>query len=427
MNEYDSEVIASSLDSWGARQVKSEKEADIIILNTCCVRDTADNKVYGKLGQLKQLKREKPELMLIVCGCLAQKDREGMLERFPQVDLVLGTHNLQDLVPLIEEVRNSGPIARVDEDGTTFLTPKKRGGTISAYVPISIGCDCFCTFCIVPYVRGRFKSRPIDEIITEVENLAARGVREVFLLGQNVNTYGQDLPGAITFASLLKRINSIEGPSRIRFTSPHPRDFSDELIEAVGQLEKVCEWVHLPLQSGSDSVLERMNRKYDTARFKDIVEKLRKAVPGIAISTDIIVGFPGETDREFEESLEFIKQMQFDQAYMFAYSTRSGTAASKMPGHLPRDVKMQRLYQLIDMQNDISRSLNRNEVGKVVDVLAEGTSKKDSNRITGRTRTNKVVNFPGEPDLAGQLVNVELTEAYTWGFMGEQVPYQKFD
>jgi tRNA-2-methylthio-N6-dimethylallyladenosine synthase len=279
MNEYDSEVIAAAVESIGAQPTDNEKEADLIIFNTCCVRNNADVKVYGRLGQYRHLKEQNPNLSIIVCGCLAQKDKEEMMKRFPQVDLVLGTHNLRDLIPLLEEVRAKGPVVRVDEDGAAFLNPSTRKDGMTAYIPISIGCDCYCTYCIVPYVRGKLKSRPSDEIINEVENLTAQDFKEIFLLGQNVNTYGEDLPQKPTFTELLKKINSIEGVKRIRFTSPHPKDFQKELVEALGTLENVCESVHLPLQAGSDTVLKRMNRRYDTKRYMEIVEGLRNLFP----------------------------------------------------------------------------------------------------------------------------------------------------
>jgi len=421
MNEYDSEVIAASVESMGAIPTGSEKEADIIILNTCCVRKNADTKVYGRLGQYKSLKKEKPDLTIVVCGCLAQKDKETLRKIHPHVDLVLGTHNLQSLVPLIKEVREKKPVVRVSEEGASFLSPNPRKSGVTAYIPISIGCDCFCTFCIVPYVRGRLKSRPFEEIVMEAEKLVALGFIEIILLGQNVNTYGADLPGKPSFTSLLEAINSINGIKRIRFTSPHPKDFQDDLIAALGRLENVCRSVHLPLQAGSDTVLKRMNRRYNTAHYENIVNSLRKSVPGIAISTDLIAGFPGETDHEYAEGLEFIKKMQFDQAFMFAYSPREGTAAAKMEGHVDHEVKMSRLHELIRIQNGITRAKNEKEVGSIVEVLTECISKKDSSVLTGRTLTNKVVNFPGDKSLIGKLLKVRLIEAFTWGFKGEQV------
>jgi len=419
MNEYDSEVIAGAVESMGAMPIEMAADADIILFNTCCVRKNADNKVYGRLGQYKKLKNENPDLVIVVTGCLAQKDGESMLKRFPQVDLVIGTHNLHELVPLLEQVLQGKHIARVDDRGARFLNPVERKDNITGYIPISIGCDCFCTFCIVPYVRGRLKSRPPHEILAETERLVSLGFKEIFLLGQNVNTYGFDLPDKPTFTELLGQVNNVNGVRRIRFTSPHPKDFSLELIESLGEMKNVCESVHLPLQSGNDRVLKLMNRKYTTKRYREIMEGLRKSVPDIAISTDIIVGFPGETVENFEESLEFIKRAQFDQAFMFAYSLRDGTAAAKMPDHIPHDEKMERLYRLIEMQNDITRAKNEKLVGQTVECLVERVSKKNVNRMTGRTRRNRTVNFPGDEKMIGEFVHVRLTKAYTWGFLGE--------
>ncbi len=421
MNEYDSEVIASAVESLGGIPVEREEDADIILFNTCCVRKKADSKVYGRLGRYKELKRENPDLIIAVTGCLAQKDGKEMIRRFPHIDIVLGTHNLQELVPLLLEAGESRSIARVDEEGAQFLTPAPRKPGLTGYIPISIGCDCFCTYCIVPYVRGRLKSRPLRQVVVEAERLVKEGFKEIFLLGQNVNTYGFDLEDKPTFTMLLEEINNIEGVKRIRFTSPHPKDFSPDLIKAVGRLENLCESVHLPLQSGSDRVLELMNRHYDRQRYREIVQALRKEEPNLSFSTDIIAGFPGETAEDFEESLEFIREMQFDQAFMFAYSLRDGTAAATMPNHVPHDEKMDRLNRLIGMQNDISRAKNEKKVGNVMECLVECVSKKDGTRVTGRTRTNRVVNFSGDESMVGDFVNVKLVEAFTWGWMGEKV------
>lgn len=421
MNEYDSEVIASVLDDMGGAPVERDEDADIIVLNTCCVRKTADNKVYGRLGQYKQLKDERPDCMIIVAGCLAQKDKDSLAKRYPHVDLVLGTHNLRELPRLIEDLRGSKTVVRADDEGAAFLSPSVRKGSTSAYIPISIGCDCFCTYCIVPYVRGRLQSRPMEDILIEAEKLVAQGFIEIFLLGQNVNNYGFDLPGQPKFWELLEKLDAIKGISRIRFTSPHPKDFPPQLVKAVADLPSVCECVHLPLQAGSNRVLKLMNRKYTREQYLDIIKDLRAKIPGVAISTDLIVGFPGETEEDFEEGLEFVRQIEYDQAFMFAYSLRDGTAAEKMPGHLEQDVKMNRLYKLIDMQNDISRKLNIAQEGKIEECLVEAVSKKDVNKVTGRTRTNRVVNFEGSEQLIGSLVKVKLLKAFTWGLTGEMV------
>ncbi len=419
MNQYDSGVIASTVESMGARPVDDEEDADLIILNTCCVRNSAENKVYGRLGQYKALKDQRPHLVIAVLGCLAQKDKEDLMKRFPHVSLVLGPRNLWELAEMLQKARREDTLCCTDGEGNRFISPTIRKEKVTGYVTISIGCDCFCTFCIVPHVRGRIKSRPVDDIIAEARQLTDQGYKEIFLLGQNVNTYGFDLPNKPSFFHLLQKVNQVPGIRRIRFTSPHPKDFSRELIEGMGRLENLCPAVHLPLQAGSDTVLQRMNRKYDTARYEEIVRGLRESVPGIAVSTDLIVGFPGETDSEYEEGLQFIERMQFDQAFMFAYSRRSGTVADRMPGQVPRDIKMNRLYRLIEMQNQISRDKNEKAVGTIRPVLVEGTSKKDPSRVTGRTDTNKVVNFPGNADDVNRIIKVRLSRAYTWGFLGE--------
>jgi len=406
------------MESAGAYPVEDAESADIIIFNTCCVRKSADNKVYGRLGQYKQLKRRNPALLIVVAGCLAEKDGEEMIEKYPQVDLVMGPRNVHQIISLIEQAKKEKTVCLNNED-VAFLNPLSRTGNITGYIPVSIGCDCFCTFCIVPYVRGRLKSRPVKEIVDEAEKLVKQGGGEIFLLGQNVNTYGFDLPGKPTFAQLLEKVNDIEGIRRIRFTSPHPKDFHPDLVKAVGRLENVCKSVHLPLQSGSDRILKLMNRKYNRKQYLDIIESLRNEVPDIAISTDLIVGFPGETDEDFEDTLEMVRNIQYDQAFMFAYSPRDGTAAAKMPNHIPHDKKMNRLYRLIEIQNDISRAKNEKLVGSVVECLVESVSKKDSTKLTGRTERNRVVNFTGGKSLIGKYVKVRITKALTWGLMGE--------
>ncbi|MCD4783965.1 MAG: tRNA (N6-isopentenyl adenosine(37)-C2)-methylthiotransferase MiaB [Candidatus Eremiobacteraeota bacterium] len=418
MNDYDSEVISSLVESTGAYPVEKPEDADIIIFNTCCVRESADNKVYGRLGQYKILKKENPNLLIVVAGCLAEKDGEKMIKKFPQVDLVVGPRNAYRIVSLIEQAKKK-KIVCLNQDDAVFLNPLSRSGNITGYIPVSVGCDCFCTYCIVPYVRGRLKSRPAGEIVAEAERLVKQGFGEIFLLGQNVNSYGFDLPGKPTFAELLEKINGIDGIRRIRFVSPHPKDFHPDLIKAVGKLENVCKSVHLPMQSGSNRILKLMNRKYDREQYLKIIHGLRKEVPEIALSTDIIVGFPGETNEDFEETLDIVRDVQFDLAFMFAYSPRDGTAAAKIPDQVPHDEKMNHLYRLIEMQNDISRAKNEKFVGQVLECLVESLSKKDPTKLTGRTERNRVVNFTGDKSLIGEFVNVKLTSAFTWGWIGE--------
>lgn len=421
MNDYDSDVIAGILESMGADPTENESDADIIVLNTCCVRKKADDKVYGKLGLYKHLKKENPHLIIVVAGCLAQKDGEKLLKRFPHVDLVAGTHNLHRLKEMVDKAAKGKRAVETEESGTHFINPAVRKNKVTAYIPVSIGCDCYCTYCIVPYVRGRLHSRPVLEIIQEVEKAAAKGYKEIFLLGQNVNTYGFDLPEKPSFTHLLSELNGVEGVKRIRFISPHPKDFPQELIKAMGTLDKVCESVHLPLQAGSDKILKLMNRRYNTERFRNIITQLRNEIPHIAVSTDLITGFPGETDEDFEEGLRFIEETAFDHAFMFAYSPREGTAAAKMTCQVPQDIKMERLYRLIEIQNRITRQKNENLTGQIKECLVESISKKDHDKVTGRTRCGRVVNFTGNESMIGSFVLVKLEEAFTWGLKGTPI------
>jgi len=423
MNVYDSEVIAATLDSLACYPVEAPDDADVIVFNTCCVRENADLKVYGRLGEFKPLKKKRPDMMIVVAGCLAQKDGEAMLARFPHVDLILGTHNLRDLRDRLLEIRETRvPMVHVEQKGADLELPVRRANRFQAQIPISVGCDEYCTFCIVPFVRGRLKSRPWQSVVTEAKRLAAEGYRELMLLGQNVNAYGDDLEPPMDFADLLRRVGDVAGISRLRFTSPHPRNFSDRVLDAMAEIPMVCEHVHMPLQAGDDHVLRRMNRPYTREHFMDLARRIRARIPGVAISTDIIVGFPGETEEQFENTLDVVRQVQFDHAYMFAYSQRAGTPAMRINDHLPEEVKMDRLYRLIRLQNDITMERNKALEGAIQEVLVEGPSKKDATRMTGRTRGNRVVNFPGTPDLQARLVNVRLVQGYTWGLMGEMAP-----
>ncbi|MDQ7822663.1 MAG: tRNA (N6-isopentenyl adenosine(37)-C2)-methylthiotransferase MiaB [Candidatus Eremiobacteraeota bacterium] len=422
-NEYDSEVLAALLHSMGYAPAGAAEEAHLIVLNTCSVRNNADEKVYGRLGHYKRLKGGILDPLIIVTGCLAQKDGESLLRRFAHVDVVLGTRNLDRLPQAIDYVRTTGlrynacEMRAMDFESLRPL----RSNAFSAWIPVSEGCNCHCTFCIVPRVRGAMTSREPSAIIGEVKEFAAAGGKEVTLLGQNVNAYGSDLPSGIGFAGLLEEVNRLEGLSRIRFTSPHPANFSAGLIEKLASLDKVCEVLHLPLQSGDDKVLRRMGRTYTTAMYRDLVASLRGAIPGLSLTTDIIVGFPGEEEGHFRNTLAFVEEMAFDSAFMFAYSEREGTAAVKMKDAVPPPVRMERLHELVGKQNDISLLKNMTHEGAHEEVLVESISRKKKSVLTGRTRRNKVVNFEGTPDLIGEIVQVKLKKAYTWGFMGEKL------
>lgn len=420
MNEYDSEVIAATLESLGCYPVEPDAEADIVVFNTCCVRENADVKVYGRLGHLKDHRRRNPNGMVVVAGCLAQKDAESFRQRFPQIDVVLGTHNLKSLGEAVQAVAATGqPEVRLKWGGADLELSASRRGLITASVPVSMGCDEFCTFCIVPFVRGRLKSRPLENIVKEVEHLGRRGYKEVMLLGQNVNTYGFDLDPVVDFGDLLVALR--DSPvARIRFTSPHPKDFSQKVLDAIASVPQVVEHIHLPLQSGDNEVLRRMRRPYSREQYLDLVDRIRATIPGVALTTDVIVGFPTETEAEFENTLDLVRRVRFDNAFMFAYSARKGTAAARLPDEVGEEARYQRLYRLIETQNAITEEKHRAQVGNEVEVLVEGVSKKDPHKLTGRMRSNKLVHFDGDAEaLTGTLQTVRLTEAHLWGFQGE--------
>ncbi|WP_406678512.1 tRNA (N6-isopentenyl adenosine(37)-C2)-methylthiotransferase MiaB [Moorella sp. ACPs] len=423
MNQRDSEMMADLLQAAGYEPVADEADADVIILDTCCVREKAENKVYGKLGQIERLKSANPDLVIAVAGCMVQQPgvAEKIRQQAPYVDLLLGTHNLTDLPRLIEEVRelHQPRIAVGDEGPVVEELPRRRARGAQAFVTITYGCNNFCTYCIVPYVRGRERSRRPEDILKEISDLVDQGVIEVTLLGQNVNSYGRDLEEEITFADLLTMVNAIEGLKRIRYVTSHPRDFTPHLVETISRLDKVCEHVHLPVQAGSNRILELMHRGYTREHYLELVASLRRHIPGISLTTDLIVGFPGETEEDFRDTLDLVARVQFDNAFTFMYSPRKGTVAATLPGQLPREVKKERLKRLMELQNQISLKKNEALVGQEVEVLVEGPSKTDASQLSGRTRTNKLVIFPGDRNLTGKLVNVRLTRAQTWLLKGE--------
>lgn len=425
MNVHDSEKIAGLLETLGYEKAESETDADLLLFNTCCVRENPERKVLGRLGALRELKRKRPGLIVGVCGCMVQvpSTRATLEERFPQVDLVFGTHNLHELPAYLERVRRGERVIEVWEEGSEPVegTPARRDHPFHAWVNITFGCDNACSYCIVPKVRGRCRSRQADRILAEVEGLVREGVREVTLLGQNVNAYGQDLPGSPDFAGLLRRVDAVEGLWRIRFTTSHPKDMSESLIAALGEVGKVCEHLHLPLQSGSTSVLARMNRGYTAEHYLTLVKKIRAQVPEIALTTDLIVGFPGETEEEFSETLDLVRRIGFDAAFTFVYSPRPGTPAAELPGQVEPEVKRDRITRLIALQEECSAERNRALAGRRVEVLVEGPSKTDPAVLSGRTRTNKLVHFPGAPELAGTLVWVEIDDTHPWTLYGKVV------
>lgn len=427
MNVHDSEHIAGMLEAAGHHPTDRIDRADIVVFNTCCVREHADKRLYGSVASLKSLKAARPELMIAVGGCLAQRERQKLQEKLPHIDVVFGTHNRDNLINLIEQARSTrAHVCQIWEEPLPAKTdlPAHRESTIKAWVPITTGCNNFCSYCVVPYVRGKEISRRMEDIITEVKTLASDGVREVTLLGQNVNSYGQDLYGKPAFAELLKQLSTINRILRIRFTTSHPKDFKDELIEQISHSQKICRHIHLPLQAGSSRVLQAMNRGYSKEEYLTLAEKIRKRLPGVSLTTDIMVGFPGETEDDFEDTLDVVAKVRFDQAFTFIYSPREGTPAAKLLDQIPYETKLDRFKRLVEMQNRITLEENQKRIDHELEVLVEGYSKK-GNLLTGRTDTNKVVNFQADPSLINQLVMVRIVEAHTWylqGVLSDQSP-----
>jgi tRNA-2-methylthio-N6-dimethylallyladenosine synthase len=422
MNEHDSERMAGMLEAEGYARTASPETADVVLFNTCCIREKADTRLYGTLGHMKRIKDAKPGMRIVVGGCLAQKDRHVIQVRAPYVDVVLGTHNLASLPRLLAESED-GPAFEILEQTETFPSalPARRNSPWHAWVSISIGCNNSCTFCIVPAVRGKEVSRRVADIVTEVEGLVADGVVEITLLGQNVNSYGRDLDGRPLFAKLLYALDEVDGLERIRFTSPHPKDFKADTVEAMAACRTVCEHIHLPVQAGSSRVLKAMKRAYTKASYLDKVSMVRDAIPGIAITTDIIVGFPGETEEDFRDTLDLAEEVRYDGAYTFQYSPRPMTEAAAFADQVPKEIVQQRYERLVALQERISFERNEESVGRTEEVLVEGTSKKDPAKLTGRTRTNKLVHFPSDGAAEGTLRRVRITDAHPHHLDGELV------
>ncbi|WP_149453582.1 tRNA (N6-isopentenyl adenosine(37)-C2)-methylthiotransferase MiaB [Pasteuria penetrans] len=423
MNVHDSEALAGLLESMGYEVTEEEEEADLILLNTCAIRENAEDKVFGELGRLAQRKREHPGLLLGICGCMPQEEVvvRRVLEVHPYVDLVFGTHNIYRLPYLLEEAYFSKEmVVEVwSQEGEIIeQLPKVRGDQLRAFVNIMYGCDKLCTYCIVPYTRGKERSRPPGAILEEVRQLAASGYCEVTLLGQNVNAYGKDLSDSpYPFDRLLDDLRSVPIP-RVRFTTSHPRDCNDALIDVLAKRGNLVEHFHLPVQSGDDRILKRMGRIYNRVQYLDFVRRLRVAIPDIALTTDIIVGFPGETEEQFARTLSLLEEVRFDSVFSFVYSPRVGTPAASMPDDISQTAKAERLRRLHKIQNDISRDCNLALVGQVLEVLVEGTSKKRRDRLTGRTRTNKLIHFEGPQEWIGKLLYVQVTEANSFSLRG---------
>lgn len=425
-NERDSELISGLLKNLGYEATADIKEADLILFNTCCVREKAENKVLSRIGELKELKSQKPNMIIGVSGCMVQQEKmpEKIRQKAPHVDLIFGTHNLHELPELINNIHllNQPQVSvRGDREEIVENLPSQRNYPFKALVNITYGCNNFCTYCIVPYVRGREKSRKPEHILKEVRQMTEEGVKEVMLLGQNVNSYGKDLVPIVSFSTLLQEVNNIEGLKRIRYMTSHPRDFVDELIETLLHTEKVCPHFHLPVQAGSDRILKAMNRGYTRTDYLQLIDKIRISFPRASITTDIIVGFPGESEEDFADTLDLLERVRFDSAFTFIYSPRSGTPAAKMSGHISQEIKKKRLQELMVVQNRISLEINSELTGQVLEVLVEGESKSSGEMYTGRTDTNKTVIFPGSADLIGNLVKVSITSPQTWILRGELI------
>ncbi len=426
MNEDDAEQIASYLMQMGYSPTDDQQEADVAMLVTCSVREKPENKAKSKLGELHIIKQSNPKMIIGVCGCMAQKEGKQLRRHRPYLDLVIGTANIWQIPELIAQIerkhefRSALDLPRTpSEECVVPPRTNRHGVSIKSFVPVMYGCDNYCSYCVVPYVRGKERSRALDDIVREVTGLARNGRKEVTLLGQNVNSYGATLDEHVDFADLLAAINDIDGIKRIRFTTSHPKDLSDKLIMAMRDLPKVCEHIHLAVQSGDDEVLARMNRKYTTAHLKERVAALRSAVPNIAITTDFLVGFPGETEEQFENTMRLAEEIRFDAAFMFAFNVIPNTVAAKMEDQLPMHAKNARLGRLIGLQNSITCEINNASVGQTYEVMVEATSPKDLTRLTGLTRQNKTVNFPGSHDSIGQILSVRVTEGHLYGFVGE--------
>jgi len=423
MNERDSETIAGILAGRGYREAGEAEEPDVVVLNTCCVREGAERKILGKTQELKALKSRRPDTIIAVVGCLSQQPgaAASIMKKMRHVDIVLGTHNIERIGEAVENVAAlRRPIIEIldQEKAPAEGLPAVRSPGVRAWVTVMYGCDNFCSYCIVPYVRGRERSRLPGEIRAEVQRLVGGGFKEVVLLGQNVNAYGKTLETVQDFADLLRQVDSVHGLLRVRFMTSHPRDFTQKMVSAVRDLPTVCEHIHLPVQSGSNSVLIRMNRGYTREQYMDLASRIRQAMPDCSLTTDIIVGFPGEDEREFAETMDLVRQVGFDAAFTFLYSPRNGTRAASMPGEVPEETKKARISQVIAVQNEITQRKNRDLAGQVFEVLVEGPSERDPSVMAGRTRQNKMVHFR-TISAPGSLVTVRVTAAGTWTLRGE--------
>ena len=425
MNVNDSEYIAGQLVKLGYSLTEDIFESNLILLNTCCVRAKVEQKIYSLIGKIKIIKENNPNVILGICGCMAQKEKENIFERAPYVDFIFSPSQVNNLEEIINTVKYDNK-KYISCDNTPEFSfnhiPVKRESKISAWIQIMRGCNNYCSYCVVPYTRGPEQSRGVSEILSEVKKLAQNKYKETFLLGQNVNSYGKDLSRSVTFSELLELLNNIDGIERIRFTTSHPKDFSFDLIKTIKKCNKICNHIHLPIQSGSSKILKMMNRKYDIDYYKNIIKEIRNNIDNIAITTDVMVGFPGETEDDFKDTLNAFKEIEFDEAYTFIYSNRDNAIASLLPEQVPLQLKKERLWKLIDLQKDISTKINKRLEEEILEVLVDKKSKKHiENQFSGRTGSNKTVVFTSKQDLLGQLVNVKIIKSSPWTLYGELI------
>lgn len=423
-NVSDSERYAGQLEALGYHMTEDMDMADVILLNTCCVRETAEGKTLGKIGELKHLKERNKDLIIAVAGCMAQEWQDKLFERAPHIDLVIGTHNIHKLTELIKERQGKAKHYMAADMSTPAFhdLPTKRFQKFFAWVPIMNGCNKFCTYCIVPYVRGREVSRPIVDIVKEIEGLAQEGYKEITLLGQNVNSYGLDLKDGTDFSALLQAVDQIDGIERVRYMTSHPKDMTFAMIDAIAESKKVVNQMHLPIQSGSDRLLKKMNRGYTVEHYLELVDYARKRIPDLVLTTDLIVGFPGETEEMFQETLDLLRRVQYDMAYTFIYSPRTGTPAANMEDQIPQDEKSRRLQRLMDVQNVYSLQRNQAMEQHTYEVIVEGPTKNDENHWFGRTRGNKMIIWEYDGSVAiGDTISVAVDKGQTWVLKGHVV------
>lgn len=422
-NENDSEKLKGMLDAMGYTLIEDREKADVIIFNTCAVRENAELKLKGNVGALKYLKAKNRKVLIGVCGCMVQQEKAaaGLSQKFRHIDMVFGTHSLYKFPEILYTAMTKNRVLDVmDSDGMIAEDiPVLRDDKYRAWVSIMYGCNNFCSYCVVPYVRGRERSRKHEDILKEVQQLADEGYKEITLLGQNVNSYGNDDENEYNFAQLLREVCKIDGIERVRFATSHPKDISDELIETMAQLDKVCPQLHLPFQAGSNKVLKDMNRGYTKEQYLEKIDKIKSKIPGISLSSDIIVGFPTETNEDFEETINVVKYVEFDSLFTFIYSRRDKTRAALMDSVLSDEEIQKNFDRLLETQNEISKKINESYVGKTVEVLVEGVSKNNPNALQGRTPENKIVNFSGDVGLVGKIIKLKITEAKTWSLNGE--------